>query len=229
MKIKMIRILLLLSGITINVLQVKAIENTDNSNSSRAELTGNQSLTNTLSSADSSKQDNNVSSFAPGYEQKFMTQLRQEDAGEIANQLNVLLATMDALCIKTRGFTANIVSPDFYEFHTFFNLTIKYLQEASYEVAERVRSVGPVGTMANTTVRDVQKQTKIRDARTVITNPEEMIAELWQDYITISTWARGIFRMAASIGDAGTIALMTKTTNQLEHFLWELRVMSGRK
>jgi starvation-inducible DNA-binding protein len=166
------------------------------------------------------------SSFQSGYEKKFMAPLAQSDIIEIAKQLKILQATIDALCIKSRGFTANIVSPDFYEFHSFFNLTIKYLQEASYDVAERVRSLG---AMANTTIADIQQKTKILDASSVVTDPAEMVAELWKDYIVASSQARGIFRMAASIGDAGTIALATKTTNQLEHFLWELRVMTGRK
>jgi starvation-inducible DNA-binding protein len=166
------------------------------------------------------------SSFQPGYEQKFMAPLALSDAQEISKQLNILLATIDALCVKTRGFTVNIVSPDFYEFHSFFNLTIKYLHEASYDIAERVRALG---SMANTTIDDIQKKTKVMDARAVLTNPTDMVAELFQDYMIVSSQARGIFRMAASVGDAGTIALATKTTNQLEHFQWELRVMSGRK
>ena len=151
--------------------------------------------------------------------------LPPEKASDIATELNVLLATIDALCIKTRGFTMNLVTKDFYEFHSFFNLTIDYLQKASYEVAERTRSLGP---MANTTVADVVNKSLIRDAQAVTTNPSDMVAQLLQDYITIANLSRGIFRMASAIGDAGTIALMTKTTLQLEHFQWELRVMSGK-
>lgn len=184
-----------------------------------------------MSNTAASLEDNQDISTAPslfqsGYERKFMAPLAQSDVIEVAKQLKILQATVDALCIKSRGFTANIVSPDFYEFHSFFNLTIKYLQEASYDIAERIRSLG---AMANTTITDIQQKTKILDATTVVTDPAEMVAELWKDYMVVSSQARGIFRMAASIGDAGTIALATKTTNQLEHFLWELRVMRGRK
>ena len=163
-------------------------------------------------------------SFAPDYEQKFMAPLQSEDTAEIAKQLNVLQASIDALCIKSRGFTANVISPDFYEYHSFLNLTIKYLQEASYDVSERIRSLGG---WANISVADIQQKSKIVDVKSVITRPEEMVALLLQDYVTVSNGARGIFRMAASVGDGGTIALMVKTTNQLEHFLWELSAMAG--
>jgi len=165
----------------------------------------------------------NAYSFQPDYEKKFMAPLAKEDTTEIAKQLKILQATVDALCIKTRGFTANIVSADFYEFHNFYNLTIKFLQEASYEISERVRSLG---VMANTTVADIQEMSKVQDAKSVLTDPKDTVAELVKDYVTVSNLARGIFRMAASIGDAGTIALTSKTTNQLEHFWWELGVMA---
>ena len=164
--------------------------------------------------------------FAPDYEKKLMAPLEKGDAAEIAKQLNVLQASIDALCIKSRGFTANVVSADFYEYHSFLNLTIKYLQEASYDVSERTRSLD---AWANISIADIQQKSKIQDVQTVITRPEEMVAELLQDYVTLSNWARGIFRMAASVGDAGTIALMANTTKQLEHFQWELRVMSGKE
>jgi starvation-inducible DNA-binding protein len=167
--------------------------------------------------------NSNVFSFAPDYEQKLMVTLQKEDTAEIAKQLKILQASVDALCIKTRGFTANIVSADFYEFHSFFNLTVKYLQEASYDISERVRSLG---VQANTSVADIQQMTKIVDAKFVATKPADMVAELLQDYATVSTRARGIFKMAASVGDAGTIALVTQTAKQLEHFQWELGAMS---
>lgn len=143
---------------------------------------------------------------------------------KILSRLPTLQASVDALCIKTRGFTANIVSADFYEYHSFFNLTIEFLQKASYETSERVRSLG---VMANITIADIQGMSKIQDAKSVLTNPKDTVAELVKDYATVSNLARGIFRMAASIGDAGTIALVTKTTNQLEHFWWELGVMAA--
>lgn len=162
-------------------------------------------------------------SFQADYEKKFMVPLTQEDTTEIAKQLKILQASIDALCIKTRGFTANIVSADFYEYHSFYNLTIEFLQKASYEISERVRSIG---FWANTTIADIQEMSKIQDAKSILTNPKDTVAELVTDYATVSNLARGIFKMAASIGDAGTIALVTQTTKQLEHFWWELKVMA---
>ena len=169
-----------------------------------------------------------IHAFAPDYEQKLMTPLKKEDANEIIKQLGILQASIDGLCIKSRGFTANIVSADFYEYHSFLNLTIKYLQDATYEVAERIRSIDPDG-WANISVADIQKKSKVSDAKLLVTKPSEMIVQLIDDYRIVSNLSRGIFRMAASVGDAGTIALMTKTTNQLEHFLWELRTMNADK
>jgi DNA-binding ferritin-like protein len=99
------------------------------------------------------------------------------------------------------------------------------LQDTSYEVAERVRSIGE---LANISISDVLRQSIIRDQTTVVTNPLTMIRELLLDYAALTDLCRQIFKMASSIGDAGTIGLLTKTTLQLEHFQWEMRSMSEK-
>jgi DNA-binding ferritin-like protein len=152
--------------------------------------------------------------------------LDQQSTGTISEKFNVLQASVQALLIKTRGFTFNIVSKDFYEFHTLFNLHIEYLQKAIYEIGERIRSLGPVAAV--TGVREVQALSQVRDAVPGITDPAVMVSDLLADYATLSSIARGIFKDAAAVGDAGTIALITRTTMQLEHFQWELRVMTQR-
>jgi DNA-binding ferritin-like protein len=164
-----------------------------------------------------------ASSFESDYEKKLMAPLKKEDAAEIAMQLGILQATIDALCIKSRGFSANVVSADFYEYHSFLNLTIEYLQKASYDVSERIRSLN---AWANISIADIREKSKVVDARSIISSPPEFITELSRDYETASNRARGIFRMAATVGDAGTIALMSQTTFKLEHFLWEINVMA---
>jgi DNA-binding ferritin-like protein len=167
-----------------------------------------------------------ASSFPANYEQTLMAPLKLEDTAEICKQLNILMATANALCIKTRGFSSNIISLDFYEHHSFFNLTIDYLVKLVYNTSERVRSLGE---FANVSIADVVQKSVIQDVQVVVTDPKIMVAALWQDYVTISNLVRGIFRMASAVGDAGTIGFITGVELQIEHFRWELGVMSGYK
>lgn len=144
---------------------------------------------------------------------------------QIAEALNVLFASMEILCIKSRGFTFNIMSKDFYEFHSFFNLTIKFLQDNSYEIAERVRSLGELALVS---ADEIIHRSLVKNEQRTITDPSMMTQELLHDYSMLASWCRQIFKVAGSAGDAGTVGLMTKTTGQLEHFQWELRSMTEK-
>jgi len=143
----------------------------------------------------------------------------------IVEHLQALQATLDMLCIKTRGFSFNVVEESFYEFHSFLNLTIDYLHKESYEVAERVRSID---AMANYALADVSSKSRIKDAEKLVTSFPEMVKELLADYEIVSDLARRIFHMATEVVDAGTIALATSLALKIEHFMWEIRVMVGK-
>lgn len=136
--------------------------------------------------------------------------------------LNVLLASLDALCIKSRGFSFNVESRDFYEYHTFLNLTIEMLHKAGYDVGERVRSLKG---HANYSVAELRRLSMIKDVPSVVTDPAEMVECLLPDYEMLAAHCNSIFKATAKAGDSGTVALVSGLTSKLEHFAWELRVM----
>lgn len=136
--------------------------------------------------------------------------------------LNVLNASIDALCIKTRGFSANIESPNFYEYHSFLNLTIEMMHKASYDTGERVRSLWGI---ANHSIEDITRQSVVKDVIDAVTDPSQMVDILLPDYDKISKMCRDIFKSTGKAGDAGTVALVTSLAKNFEHFAWELGVM----
>lgn len=136
--------------------------------------------------------------------------------------LNILNASIDALCIKTRGFSANIESPSFYEYHTFLNLTIDMMHKASYDTGERVRSLWGI---ANHSIADITRQSVIKDVTEAVTDTEKMVDLLLPDYEKIAKLCRDIFKSTAKAGDAGTVALVTSLASKFEHFAWELGAM----
>ena len=143
-------------------------------------------------------------------------------SSEIADHLNKLAASIDALCVKTRGFTYNIVSENFYEYHSFLNLTIAYLKDASYHVSERVRALRG---FANYSLKTISELSAIADESSVITDYDQMTRILLKDYETLSDLARDGFQMATKVVDAGTIALLTGVACKVEHYAWEIRTM----
>lgn len=149
---------------------------------------------------------------------------RTRDAEPGLQQLNVLLASIDALCIKSRGFAFNVVSKDFYEYHTFLNLTIEFLHKAAYDVGERVRSLGG---LANFSVKEIVRLSIIKDVDKAIIDPRVMVSGLLPDYVALAGITNKIFAESAKKPDSGTVALVSSLTKQFEHFAWELRVMKS--
>ncbi len=141
----------------------------------------------------------------------------------VVNDLNILLATIDGLCIKSRGFTFNLMGLNFYEMHTFLNLTIEYMHTTGYNIGERIRSLGGI---ANFSVQQIIDNSLITDVYAPISNGLDIVNNLLPDYTKITQLAQNIFKNAGPQGDAGTIALVTGIALKMEHFAWEIRMMT---
>jgi DNA-binding ferritin-like protein len=142
---------------------------------------------------------------------------------DLIKQLQVLEASLDMTCIKSRGFSKNVVAQSFYEFHTFLNLTIECLHHESYHVGERIRSLGG---MANFCLEDIENKSAVKDQGKLLTDFGQMVDVLHTDWKTLSDLARNIFKAAGENGDAGTIGCIAPITTKIEHFLWELGAMA---
>lgn len=140
--------------------------------------------------------------------------------------LKEIQATLDQLCIKSKGFTYNILSENFYEYHSFLNLTIEWLEHSSYEVAERVRSVGGI---ANYSLKDITDMSQIDDEKSMSTDYDDMLPKLLKGYQTISKLACSLFKDAAANADAGTVGLMTCLAGKADHYAWEIGAMIDGK
>jgi starvation-inducible DNA-binding protein len=141
------------------------------------------------------------------------------------NMLNKLQASVDMLCIKTRGRSVNLNTASFYEHHTFLNLTVDFLQKSSYDIAERVKSLGGI---CNYSLSAINNLSLIDDATKLLVRPKDIYQSLLPDYQVIIEYGQAIFKKSGPIGDAGTIALITNLVNKLEHFAWEINVMAGK-
>jgi starvation-inducible DNA-binding protein len=155
-----------------------------------------------------------------------MTQESNPTLGDkdIVNLLQVLMASIDMICIKTRGYTYNVLGESFYEYHSFLNLTIENLHKQSYNVAERIRSLDAT---ANFSLDNIETFSVVKDATAVVSDFSKMVKVLLSDYQTISDLARDTFKAAGEVADAGTIACVTSIALKFEHFAWELKAMAS--
>jgi len=144
---------------------------------------------------------------------------------ETIDKLNELEASICVTRIKVSGFTSNLITPSFYEYHSFLNLLVEWLEKASYDLKERVKALN--GT-ANYSMAVIKHLSFIKDEVTAITDPPKIVDALYDDFVTLSDHSREIFKMSGEVADAGTIGLMTQIAFKAEHFAWELNKMKGK-
>src|SRR5882724_6712147 len=97
---------------------------------------------------------------------------------EIARSLNVLLADMFALYVKTKNFHWHVSGPHFRDYHLLLDEQASQVYATTDPVAERVRKVG--GTTLRS-IGHVAKLQRVLDNDAEYVTPLDMLAELRED------------------------------------------------
>src|SRR6266566_5300017 len=93
--------------------------------------------------------DGAVKSFQAPSQLATMTDLTQQEAREITEALNPLVADLFALYVKTKNFHWHLAGSHFYDYHRLFDKHADQIFAAIDILAERVRRVG------GTTIRSI--------------------------------------------------------------------------
>src|SRR5208282_4760012 len=106
------------------------------------------------------------------------TDLKAEGVREISGALNILLADMFALYLKTKNFHWHISGPHFRDYHLLLDEHGDQIFATTDAIAERVRKIG------GTTVRSIGhigRLQRILDNDADFVTPMDMLAELRDD------------------------------------------------
>src|SRR5690242_4524275 len=106
------------------------------------------------------------------------TDLKPVATRDISGALNVVLADVFALYIKTKNFHWHLSGPHFRDYHLLFDEQAEAIFESIDTLAERVRRIG--GTTVRSIAHIGQLQT-IRDDNDELVAPEEMVRRLMDD------------------------------------------------
>jgi starvation-inducible DNA-binding protein len=117
------------------------------------------------------------------------TDLGTEASRDISAGLNVVLADMFALYLKTKNFHWHVSGPHFRDYHLLLDEQAAQILDATDAIAERVRKVG--GTTLRS-IGHVSRLQRLADNDETYVAPFDMLAELCEDNLQIAAYLREV-------------------------------------
>jgi starvation-inducible DNA-binding protein len=154
------------------------------------------------------------------------TDLKTNAVKDISGALNVLLADVFALYMKTKNFHWHVSGPHFRDYHLLFDEQATQIFAMTDDIAERVRKIG--GTTLRSTGQ-VGRLQRIIDNDADYVDPLDMIAELRDDNKDLVAHMREVHDLCDENKDVATASLLENWIDETERRLWFLFETSRRE
>src|SRR3954468_488816 len=147
------------------------------------------------------------------------TDLERNAVRDIAGALNILLADMFALYVKTKNFHWHVSGPHFRDYHLLLDEQGDQIFATTDAIAERVRKVG--GTTLRS-IGHIGRLQRILDNDAGFVTPMDMLAELRDDNKQITAAMREIHGVCDEYGDVAAASLLENWIDEAERRTWFL-------
>jgi len=147
------------------------------------------------------------------------TDLQPNSVRDLAAALNVLLADMFGLYLKTKNFHWHVSGPHFRDYHLMLDEHGDQILATTDAIAERVRKIGA------TTLRSighVERLQRIEDNDADFVTPLDMLAELREDNRQLAADMRETHGLCDEHGDVATASLLEIWIDEAERRTWFL-------
>src|SRR5580692_8932562 len=147
------------------------------------------------------------------------TDLKSNAVRDLAGALNMLLADMFALYLKTKNFHWHVSGPHFRDYHLMLDEHSEQIFAITDDIAERVRKIG------GTTLRSIGQITELqslKDNNESFVPAAEMLRELMNDNKALVTSMRSAHEVADKHDDVATTSLLENFIDQAERRTWFL-------
>jgi len=145
--------------------------------------------------------------------------LKSHAIKDISGALNLLLADMFALYLKTKNFHWHVSGPHFREYHLMLDEQGDQIFATTDDIAERVRKIG------GTTIRSIghiARLKRISDNDADFVTPDDMLAELRDDTMRLTSSMREVHDLCNEHGDVATASLLENWIDEAERRTWFL-------
>ena len=150
---------------------------------------------------------------------KTPTDLKSNQAKDVATALNGILADSYALYLKTKNFHWHVSGPHFRDYHLMFDEQAAEILGTTDAIAERVRKLG------KTTLRsigDIGRTQTISDNDEEFVSAADMLKELRDDNLSLVESLRELKDLADEAKDNATSAIVDEWTDAAEQRAWFL-------
>jgi len=147
------------------------------------------------------------------------TDLPADAVTDIAGALNILLADVFALYVKTKNFHWHMSGPHFRDYHLLLDEQSEQIFAMTDDVAERVRKIG--GTTLRS-IGHIARQQRVLDNDADYVSPLDMLAELRDDNKQLAASMRETHNLCDERGDVATASLLENWIDEAERRTWFL-------
>ncbi|MEO7043620.1 MAG: DNA starvation/stationary phase protection protein [Gemmatimonadaceae bacterium] len=138
---------------------------------------------------------------------------------DIAASLNVVLADVFALYMKTKNFHWHMSGPHFRDYHLLLDEQADQLFAMTDPIAERVRKLGEITVRS---IGQIARSQRILDNDAVYVEPSDMLAELRDDNKALAGRLRETHGLCDDNHDVGTASLIEVWIDETERRTWFL-------
>src|ERR1700739_1636812 len=147
------------------------------------------------------------------------TDLKPNAVPDLSGALNVLLADMFALYVKTKNFHWHMSGPHFRDYHLLLDEQGEQIFAMTDDIAERARKIG--GTTLRS-ITDISEHQRLQDNNAEFVGPKEMLAELVEDNQQLVKFLRATHEICDQRNDVATASLIENWIDETERRTWFL-------
>jgi starvation-inducible DNA-binding protein len=147
------------------------------------------------------------------------TDLNSNAVRDVSAALNILLADLFALYMKTKNFHWHVSGPNFRDYHLLLDEQGDQIFAATDAIAERVRKIG--GTTLHS-IGQVARLQRVLDNDAEYVTPLDMLAELRDDNKQLTTNLREAHALCDEHNDVASASLLENWIDEAERRTWFL-------
>jgi starvation-inducible DNA-binding protein len=153
------------------------------------------------------------------------TDLKPNAVRDISGALNILLADMFALYVKTKNFHWHVSGPHFRDYHLLLDEQGDQIFATTDAIAERVRKIGGVTLRS---IGHIGRLQRVLDNDAEYVTPQDMLAELRDDNQRLTAHMRETHDLCDEARDVATASLIEIWIDEAERRSWFLFEASRR-
>jgi len=147
------------------------------------------------------------------------TKLGADATRDLSGALNILLADVFALYVKTKNFHWHVSGPHFRDYHLLLDEQGEQIFAMTDDLAERVRKIG--GRTLHS-IGEIGRLKRVLDNDAEYVTPLDMLAELRDDNEQLVAHMRETHELCDTYGDVATASLIENWIDQTEKRTWFL-------